>query len=214
MGNASPALIETLEQSRSRGFLGPGDVMFHVEHARGFAALLGAEPARVIDLGAGGGVPGLVVAMERPEHSITLLDSSEKRCRFLRESVERLDTGSTVLCGRAESLGRDQDLRGAFDAVISRSFGPPHVVAECAAAFLRVGGVLLVSEPPPEDTGRPPSNISRWDGAGLSKLGMEDRGAVQSLGYSYRVIVQASTCPDGYPRPVGVPVRRPLWRSR
>ena len=81
-------LASSLEKSRELGFLGPGEIVPHIEHARGFRAAWDAyrdeAPGTILDLGAGGGVPGLVLAVEWVT-DITLLDSMEKRCRFLRE---------------------------------------------------------------------------------------------------------------------------------
>ena len=134
------AIVEVLEESRALGFLGPGPVMFHVEHARGFGAVLPADAEVLVDLGTGGGVPGLVLAHDRPDSRMILVDGSTKRCEFLEGVVERLGwTGRVeVRCGRAEEIVHDPTLRGLADAVVSRSFGPPAAVAECGAPFLRV----------------------------------------------------------------------------
>ena len=72
-------LSAVLERSRELGFLGPGDVAAHVEHAAGFVEVLEsvATGAKVLDLGSGGGLPGLVVAVHRPDLSLTLLDANE-----------------------------------------------------------------------------------------------------------------------------------------
>lgn len=88
------ALAEVLERSRSAGFLGPGPVDEHIDHAHRFWAALqeaqsreGAElvdqtPAggRLMDLGSGGGVPGLPLAVSVAELSLVLVDASQKRC--------------------------------------------------------------------------------------------------------------------------------------
>src|SRR6478672_8114185 len=74
-----PAVLAALAEARARGFVGGGqDVDALADHARGFVGPIG-EAARVLDLGSGGGVPGLVVAALLPEATVTLLDASVSR---------------------------------------------------------------------------------------------------------------------------------------
>jgi 16S rRNA (guanine527-N7)-methyltransferase len=202
----STTLIELLGVARDRGFLGPGDVAFHVEHARGFVPLLD-EGARVLDLGSGGGVPGLVLVAERPDLFVTMLDANGRRTEFLEEAVTALRATARVdvIKGRAEEVGRESHARGAFDRVVSRSFGPPAVVAECAAPFLRVGGRLVVSEPQDAVDGQ------RWDPEGLSTVGMSLGPTVRHGPATLQVIDQTAPCPERYPRRTGVPSKRPLF---
>ena len=119
----------------------------------GSDAVLEAEPPGpgwVLDLGSGGGLPGLVLALEWPQTTVTLLDAQQRRTAFLADAVRRLGvtTRVQVVEGRAESLGRGAELRGRVDVVVARAFGRPAVTAECAAPFLRADGILVVSEPP------------------------------------------------------------------
>jgi 16S rRNA (guanine527-N7)-methyltransferase len=209
------ALDEVLEQSRSLGHLGPGSLRVQVEHALGFAAGLERAPQQFLDLGSGGGVPGLVLALHWPQCTAALLDSSARRCALLVEAVEALGCGHRVevVRARAEEAGRRAGLRGRFELVVSRGFGPPPVTAECGAPFLRVGGHLVVSEPPADDgpaasTGSP--GPGRWSAAGLAMLGLED-AAAWSEPYHYRSFVLGRPCPERYPRRVGVPAKRPLF---
>lgn len=110
-----------------------------------------------MDLGSGGGIPGLVLAVHRPDLQFTFVDASERRIAFLRTAVRSLGLDSSeVLLGRAEILGHDPRLRSTFECVVARSFGSPAVLAECAVAFL-ADGASLVSSEPPEDTDRWPA---------------------------------------------------------
>ena len=192
-------MIEVLEEARDLGFLGPGPVTFHVEHARAYLPLLDGVAGAALDLGAGGGVPGLVLAAERPDLSWTFLDGMHKRTAFLERAVARLGlTNVVVRTARAEEV---PDLRSAFDAVVARSFAAPAVTAECAAPLLRVGGRLVVSEPPEGDP-------DRWSGAPTLGLG---RPRLVAGPPTLVVLVQEAPCPDRYPRRTGVPTKRPLW---
>jgi 16S rRNA (guanine527-N7)-methyltransferase len=224
---AESAAIETvLARSRSLGFLGPGSVRVQVEHALGFAAgpvgVGGDTPCRVLDLGSGGGIPGLVLAHAWPDAELVLLDAAARRIAFLESAVADLGLAARVqvVRRRAEEAGRDAGLRGRFDVVVARGFGPPAVTAECAAPFLHVGGRLLVSDPPaesggapvaqPTDWGGPGRPPDRWPAAGLDLVGL----AVErswAAPFHYRSLVLTRPCPERFPRRVGVPAKRPLF---
>jgi 16S rRNA (guanine527-N7)-methyltransferase len=198
------AVTAVLERSRSLGYLGPGSVRVAAAHAAGFAVGIDEPPAHVLDLGSGGGVPGLVLAAAWPAARVVLLDASERRVAFLEEAVSGLGWQDRVevLRARAEDAGRAPARRGAFDLVVARGFGPPPVTAECGAPFLRVGGRLIVSEPP--------AGPSRWPEDGLSLVGLAAERTWDEP-YSYRSFVLTHECPDRFPRRVGVPAKRPLF---
>ncbi len=200
-GEARPELITQLERARALGFLGPGDVQAHIDHAAGFLAALTDVEGTVVDLGSGGGVPGLVVGVARPDLHLVLLDATAKRCRFLETAATVLGLDAEVAEGRAEVLARGP-LRGSAAAVLARSFAAPAPTAECAAPLLAVGGRLIVSEPP--DAG------DRWPSAGLALLGLE-LGPRTTTAPQVQMLVQARRCPDTYPRRAGVPAKRPLF---
>jgi 16S rRNA (guanine527-N7)-methyltransferase len=200
---ASSVLLEVLEDARSYGFLGPGPIDAHLESAQRFlGALEPRKPGRILDLGSGGGAPALPLAVWLPEAEFVLLDAMERRTQFLTEAVARLGVGNRVVVvrDRAETAGRLPALRGSFDTVTARSFGPPAVTAECGAPFLRVGGILVVSEPP--------ETADRWPASGLDELGMRRLGG-DSAGVA--VLEQESLCPDRYPRRSGIPTKRPIF---
>jgi 16S rRNA (guanine527-N7)-methyltransferase len=160
---------------------------------------------RIVDLGSGGGVPGLVLALELPGTAWLLLDSNTRRTAFLGEAVEQLGLVDRVRIweGRAEVAGRDPAVRAGADAVVARGFAGPAVTAECAAPLLGVGGRLIVSEPPG-------TSGERWDPAALHQLGLGPPRLVQG-DYTYVILEQGALCPDRFPRRVGVPGKRPLF---
>ena len=189
------------------GFLGPGPVEAHLVHSEAFAAAAD-PPDRALDLGAGGGVPGLVLAAVWPGSRWVLLDAGRRRTEFLDDAVAELGWSDRIVVrwDRAEIAGRDPELRGGCDLVVARSFGSPAVTAECAAPFLRVDGDLLVSEPPAPDA-------TRWDDAGLARLGLRRGDATidPTVPATIQTLRQTEPCPDRYPRRVGIPAKRPLW---
>lgn len=205
-----PELRAILEESRGRGFLGPGPIDPQLEHALDLAAVVGAPVGRFLDLGSGGGLPGLVLAVAWPDAQGTLLDSQRRRCTFLREAVVRLGVGTRiqVACGRAERLARETGLRASFGVVVARSFGPPPTTAECAVGFLKEGGRLVVTEPPGAEAVR---TAERWPLDGLQTLGFSP--AVSAVvGDTSAVVMKLERSPDDrWPRRDGVPTKRPLW---
>jgi len=180
----------------------------HLEHAAGFAAALAPDPPppSAIDLGSGGGVPGLVLACLWPDTTWTLVDAHRRRASFLEDAAARLGCSDRVqvVAERAEIVGRNQAYRSASPLVVARSFGAPAVTAECASPLLAPGGLLVVSEPPGSDG-------ARWDPTGLALLGAAPERVARTAKGTFQVIRQVSPCPDRYPRRVGVPAKRPLF---
>jgi 16S rRNA (guanine527-N7)-methyltransferase len=200
-----------LQQAFDFGLLGPGSVEAHISHALGYSDVAGQVGAltvgRVADLGSGGGLPGLVLAEAWPEANLVLIDAAERRCAFLSTSVEDmgLEHRVSVRRGRAEELGHAEDLRSSFDLVVARSFGPPPVLAECAAPLLKIGGWMIVSEPPSLE-----ATEQRWPEQGLGILGFSGSTPVKS-GRHFVAIQKVESTEDRYPRRVGVPGKRPLF---
>jgi 16S rRNA (guanine527-N7)-methyltransferase len=201
-------LVEQLETARRRGMLGPGPVETHLEHAESMAAAIGREfEGRFLDLGSGGGVPGLILLELWPAATGVLLDARRRRCAFLEETIRTLgvlDRGS-VACGRAEDLARDGRFRGSFDLVVARGFGRPATTAECAVGFLVAGGRLAVSEPP----GSP--DPGRWPEDGLATLGFCRPAVQKGEGAGVAIIEAEGPVAEPWPRRSGIPGRRPLW---
>ena len=198
-------LADVLEEARSGGFLGPGPVAPHIDHALGFAAAIGDRtPAQAVDLGTGGGVPGLVLALHWPGSRWAFVEAQARRASFLADAVDRLGLGdrAEVVHERAEVVGRMPERRGQASLVTARGFASPAVTAECAAPLLEVGGVLVVSEPPEDG--------DRWPAEGIPALGLGP-AEIATDEARYAVLRAVSTCPDRYPRRVGVPGKRPLF---
>jgi 16S rRNA (guanine527-N7)-methyltransferase len=184
--------------------VGPGPLPPHLDHAAALGAAVEPDvPDRALDLGSGAGLPGLVLALRWPASRWVLLDANERRCAFLGWAVAELGVGErvAVVRARAEEAAHRPAERAHYALVTARSFGGPAVVAECAAGFLRTGGLLVVSEPP-DPVG------DRWPAPGLEPLGLrpDDR---QEPGFVR--LRQHDACPPRFPRRVGVPAKRPLF---
>jgi 16S rRNA (guanine527-N7)-methyltransferase len=216
-------LDEVLRQAQDLGFFGPGEMRRRREHAAAFVALvrqeLGAEPPdRFLDLGSGGGLPGLVLGEVLVDTPGTLLDSQHRRTAFLEWAVSELgwEERIAVVNARAEDAARDPAHRGRYGLVVARSFAGPAVTAECAVGFLSAGGRLIVSEPPNPQAPTPeaPALVpARWDPAGLTQLGFEPpTPRITSQSGATIATLRTPTGPlDRWPRRPGIPSKRPLW---
>jgi len=209
LSGLSPALFEVLSTAQRIGAIGPAPLEQHVRHAVGFAEALAPlipETSRIVDLGSGGGIPGLVLAELFPRASIVLLEGRTMRCELLEQSVEDLglDQRVSVLASRAELVGRMARWRSSFDAAVARGFASPGVTAECAAPLLKTGGVLCVSEPPAA------AAFERWPIESCAEVGLRPELALE-VPRAFAVLRQVSPCPERYPRRVGVPAKRPLF---
>lgn len=158
------------------------------------------------DLGSGGGLPALPLALRFAGTRWVLIEVAVRRAAFLRRAVAVLGLGDRVEVReeRAEVSGRNSGMRGRLDLVVARSFARPGMVAECAAPLLRVGGRAVVSEPPGGEAGR-------WPPAGLAELGLRPRSTAATAAGTFQVLEQVDACPDRFPRRVGVPAKRPLF---
>jgi 16S rRNA (guanine527-N7)-methyltransferase len=130
----------------------------------------------------------------------------EKRSDFLRETLSWSEApqNGEVITARAEEAARWPELEGRFDLVTARSFGSPAVTSECAVRFLKLGGVLIVSEPPGERVDE------RWKASGLGLLGLEAQGRSR-YGTAYEVLIKVGATDNHYPRATGTPKKRPLF---
>jgi len=114
------------------------------------AALLGLADfagARVIDVGSGAGFPGLVLKIACPSLSLTLLDSLDKRVRFLRELCARLAL-EDVVCLHARAEEAPAELRQSFDFAVSRAVARLDLLAELCLPFVKQGGMMLAMKGP------------------------------------------------------------------
>lgn len=157
-------LTAALSQSQRLGFLGDRPIAEVIDHAGGFVEALGDVTGRVVDLGSGGGVPGLVIACARPDVQLTLVDRRTKRTDFLDRMVHKYELLERVTV-QAIDTERLIDAHGSeFDAAVARGFGPPLTTLSTGTRLVKIGGVVVISEPPAGD---------RWAAADLDDLGVE-----------------------------------------
>jgi 16S rRNA (guanine527-N7)-methyltransferase len=113
----------------------------HIPECVDLARMLPLGEPRVLDVGSGGGFPGLVIAIVRPELEVHLLDATAKKTGFLASAAEELGLAVHVHTGRAEELQRGP-LGGSFDVVTARAVAALDRLVGWTIPFLRPGGVL------------------------------------------------------------------------
>lgn len=162
-------LIRIFSAAQRIGALGTQPVKDMISHACAFADALPLSVRTCVDLGSGAGVPGLVIAVARPEVRLTLVDRRSKRTDALQRAVKALgiEQQVSVVCADVESFARTANIKHSFDAACARGFGPPEFTLEWSAELVKAGGVIVVSEPPP---GSP----DRWQEINLSALGVSE----------------------------------------
>jgi len=148
-------LIDALGEAQRIGMLGAEDLGVAIDRALPFASAIPATASSFIDLGSGGGLPGLVVAMARPDLTGLLVDRRGKRVDLLVRLIGRLGLDDRISALEADVADVPRRLPARhWSVATSRGFGSPAYTAEHAAPVVEPGGLLLVSEPPSSDGSR------------------------------------------------------------
>jgi 16S rRNA (guanine527-N7)-methyltransferase len=154
--------------------------------------LIRMTPGSVVDVGSGGGSPGLPIGMALPHRSVTLLESTRWKCDFLQRFAGELP-GAEVVCGRAEEQGAE-----VFDIALAKALAKPPVAAELCLPLIRPGGLAIL-----------------WVGskAGDSRVAFAAEclgGMVARREGGLLVLRKLTHTPPGFPRRPGMAKKRPL----
>lgn len=167
----------------------------------------------VLDLGSGGGFPGVPLKVLLPLLRLTLLEANQKKSAFLREVIGALAlTGTIVVAARAEDAGRQEEHRGSYDVVLARAVAPLPVLLELALPLLKVGGILAATKG------------SRWE-----REAKESQPALDALKATFEkvrplrvpearyeqtlvLVRKTAPTPARFPRRAGIPEKRPLGK--
>jgi 16S rRNA (guanine527-N7)-methyltransferase len=159
---------------------------------------------RVIDIGSGGGLPAIPLAVAMPHVQFTLLEANARKCAFLEHVAATLGLANVVVAGgRAEELGHQPGLREQFDRAISRAAARPEVLLELALPFVRTGGDLVAQVSPLDPLALEPA--ARLLGGGTPRLEHPTAG-----GHALMVVAKLAPTPSRFPRRAGLPGRKPL----
>ena len=165
--------------------------------------------ARVIDVGSGGGLPGIPLAIARPDVQVTLLEATGKKAAFLERTAATLGLrGVRVVAARAEEAAHDPGERETYDLALARAVAALATLAELTLPFVRIGGALAAVK-----GSRAEEEIAEAAVAVRRCGGGEVRVApLMAAAPNLRLIVvpKVAPTPSELPRRPGVPGKRPL----
>ncbi|MDG2030431.1 MAG: 16S rRNA (guanine(527)-N(7))-methyltransferase RsmG [Phycisphaerales bacterium] len=167
-----------------------------------------AHATNLIDIGSGGGAPGIPLAIVCPELEVGLVETTGKKARFLEETVAALGLGNvTVFNDRAERLAAlDGPQRARWDVVTARAVGRLPVLLELTIPFARVGGHVLAIKGE-----QAPAEIEESKVA-LHRLHATVVDTVRTTTGTVVVVEKPRPTPKSYPRAAGEPLRSPLMK--
>jgi 16S rRNA (guanine527-N7)-methyltransferase len=179
---ATPGLTAIADIGEARRML-LEDSLRAVEVVRGFAG-------SIVDVGSGGGAPGIPLAVSLPDRQVTLLESNGRKCEFLRAWAPG---NASVVRGRAE----EQEIE-AHGVAVAKALAPPPVAAEWCLPLVREGGAAVLWIGPTADLDV------------LARVARRLGGELADLRGGLAVLRKVEPTPDGFPRRVGAARKRPL----
>jgi 16S rRNA (guanine527-N7)-methyltransferase len=150
----------------------------------------------VVDVGSGGGSPGIPLASARPDLGFVLLESNRRKCDFLQEIATDFENAS-IVCGRAEEHGAG-DGRDAYGTAVARALAAPPVAAEWCLPLVRPGGTAVLFLGPTADLDA------------VSKAAAEVAAEVEECPSGFVVLRKTGPTPVRFPRRPGMAKKRPL----
>lgn len=195
-----------LERNRDVNLTGARDADAIAEHIADALTLLPliADDGELIDVGAGGGLPGIPLAIVRGLR-VTSVDATAKKIAFIADAMQRLGVKGEAVAGRAEELAREQRFRERFAYATARALASAAAVVELTLPFLALGGRALMQRGTLSDEERAAAGDSAL------ALGGEITDELPLEG-ERRILIVTKRTPtsERFPRRVGVAQRRPL----
>ena len=144
----------------------------------------------IVDVGSGGGAPGIPLAVALPEREVTLLEANGRKCEFLRQWAP---PNARVVQGRAEEQEID-----AYGVAVAKALAPPPVAAEWCLPLVRPGGAAILWVGPTADA------------AAVARVAEQLGGRLAESPPGFLVLRKEEPTPPGFPRRTGVARKRPL----
>ncbi|MDO5707310.1 MAG: 16S rRNA (guanine(527)-N(7))-methyltransferase RsmG [Andreesenia angusta] len=166
---------------------------------------------RIIDIGTGGGFPGVPIKILLPETKITLFDSLKKRLKFLDLVIEELDLKNIeTVHGRAEEFGRKNDYRETYDIAVSRAVASLNTLSEYCLPFVKKEGYFIAMKgPDASDELKNAQNAIKKLGGNVEKI-QDIHIPFSELDHKIIAIKKIRNTPKQYPRGGGNPKKKPL----
>ena len=165
----------------------------------------------IIDVGTGGGFPGIPLAVYSPEKHFTLLDSLNKRLKIIGELSSELGiTNIDLLHARAEDAARDPKHREKYDLCVSRAVSNLSTLAEYCLPFIRKGGYLMAYKGPDCEAELKDASEALKILGGKAVEIRDTSMAEYGLEHKILVIEKVKNTPKAYPRQAGKPAKAPL----
>jgi 16S rRNA (guanine527-N7)-methyltransferase len=168
-------------------------------------------PRSVVDIGTGGGFPGIPVAIAHPHWSVTLLDSTRKKITFLETLIQTLGLVEVnTWCDRAETVGHHPQHREQYDIALIRAVGEASVCAEYALPLVKVGGQAILYRGHWSEDDTPPLEAAvRQLGGAIATI--QPWETPLSFGVRHCItLTKVAPTPNAFPRAVGIPKQNPL----
>ena len=164
---------------------------------------------KILDVGAGAGLPGIPLKIMNKDLEVTLLDSVNKKVNFMKDSIEKLELSNTVaIHGRAEDFAHEKKYREKFDIVVSRAVSNMSTLAEYMIPFVKVGGKCICMKGPSIE-----SELQEAKNA-IKKLGGEIvdvvKYNVENNERTLIIILKKKNTEQTYPRKQGKPLKEPI----
>lgn len=165
----------------------------------------------VIDVGTGGGFPGVPLAIAFPEKKFTLIDSLNKRIKIVNQLCDELEIKNVrAIHGRAEELARKKDMREQFDICVSRAVANMATLSEYCLPFVKVGGSFIAYKGPDcESEVKEASNAIEKLGGCLLRI---ESPEADGVAFDHRLIVvkKIAAMAVKFPRKPGTPSKEPM----
>ena len=166
---------------------------------------------KILDIGTGAGIPGLIIKLISPLSDVFLLDSNKKKCEFIRQISKKLNlSGLTVINNRAEIIAHENEFREKFDLVVSRAVGNLSELSEINIPFTKIGGISMALKGKNiQEEINLSKNASNTMGASppsVAKITLPAYSIDDSVVYWMKI----NKTPKTFPRSVGIPHKSPI----
>jgi 16S rRNA (guanine527-N7)-methyltransferase len=205
-------LIEWNARFNLTSIVDPRDIV--IKHFLDSLSVMRAIPAkarRIIDVGAGAGLPGFPIKIVRPDLTVVMVEATRKKCDFLEAMIKELKVyNAFVVNARAEEVGRDPDHREYYDVAVARAVADLPVLTEYLLPLVKVGGVAIAqkSKNVAEEVERADTAILLLGGLDAQVIPVRVPGLPDER--NLIVIEKLAETPEEYPRRVGIPAKKPI----